>query len=84
MPPFGKRKTLAPNTTRNFDVVMVGGGGSGLSAAISAAENGATVAMLEKAPYLRGTGRSIGTIARTLEQRALGVDDSPEEHAETT
>ena len=85
MPPFGKRKTLASNRSRDFDVVVVGGGGSGLAAAISAAESGATVAVLEKAPYLRGsTGRSIGSIAvsRTPEQRALGVDDSPEEHAE--
>jgi succinate dehydrogenase/fumarate reductase flavoprotein subunit len=63
----------------------MGGGGSGLAAAIAAAEAGATVAVLEKAPYLLGsTGRSIGSIAasRTPDQRKLGVNDSPEEHAE--
>jgi succinate dehydrogenase/fumarate reductase flavoprotein subunit len=71
--------------TDGFDVVVVGGGGSGLAAAIAAAESGATVAVLEKAPYLRGsTGRSIGSIAasRTLDQRKLGITDSPQEHAE--
>lgn len=68
-----------------FDVVVVGGGGSGLAAAITAAENGARVAMLEKATSLRGsTGRSIGSIAAagTSEQHALGVADTPQEHAE--
>ena len=68
-----------------FEVVVVGGGGSGLAAAIAAAEQGAHVAVLEKAPSLCGsTGRSIGSIAvsGTPEQRALGVIDSPEEHAE--
>lgn len=68
-----------------FDVVVVGGGGSGLAAAITAAECGARVAVLEKAPSLRGsTGRSIGSIAasRTQEQQALEIEDSPQEHAE--
>ena len=76
MPPSGSERPSPP--TRDFDVVVVGGGGSGLAAAISAV-NG-LVAVVEKAPYLRGsTGRSIGSIAvsRTPEQRALGVNDSP-------
>jgi tricarballylate dehydrogenase len=39
----------------NYEVVVVGAGNAGLAAAISAAENGAKVAMLEKAPKdLRG------------------------------
>lgn len=32
----------------NFDVIVVGGGTSGMMAAISAAENGATVAIIDK------------------------------------
>ena len=52
--PLREAKDRSPPTPiPRFRRVMVGGGGSGLSAAISAAENGATVAMLEKAPYLR-------------------------------
>ena len=38
-----------------YEVVVVGAGNAGLAAAISAAQNGATVAMLEKASHdLRG------------------------------
>ncbi|WP_306117560.1 MULTISPECIES: FAD-dependent oxidoreductase [unclassified Roseitalea] len=36
------------------DVVVVGGGPAGISAAISAARNGATVTLLERYPYLGG------------------------------
>jgi hypothetical protein len=36
------------------DVVVVGGGPAGLSAAVSAARNGATVTLLERYPYLGG------------------------------
>ncbi|RYE40661.1 MAG: FAD-dependent oxidoreductase [Hyphomicrobiales bacterium] len=67
----------------NCDVVVVGGGGSGLAAAIEAAVSGASVVVLEKEASLRGsTGRSVGAIAasRTPDQRQLGVDDTPELH----
>lgn len=36
------------------DVVVVGGGPAGISAAVSAARNGATVTLLERYPYLGG------------------------------
>jgi flavin-dependent dehydrogenase len=35
-----------------FDVVIVGGGGSGLATGVSAAQNGASVIVLEKRPEL--------------------------------
>jgi succinate dehydrogenase/fumarate reductase flavoprotein subunit len=65
------------------DVLVVGGGGAGLAAAITAAEAGASVILLEKAPVLGGsTGRSIGSVtaAGTPDQRAAGIADSAEEH----
>lgn len=37
-----------------YDVVVVGGGGSGLSAAVQAAGNGLSVALIEKMPVLGG------------------------------
>lgn len=65
------------------DVVVVGGGGSGLAAAIGAAEAGASVILLEKNPNCGGTtARSIGSIsaAGTVYQQRLGIVDTPEEH----
>lgn len=43
------------NWDRESDVLVVGGGGAGLAAAVSAAEEGATVLLCEKAPRLGGT-----------------------------
>ncbi|MBI1397001.1 MAG: FAD-dependent oxidoreductase [Betaproteobacteria bacterium] len=66
-----------------FDVVVVGGGGSGLAAAIEARAAGARVALLEKNPALGGsTAWSIGSITstRTPHQLARGIDDRPEDH----
>lgn len=38
-----------------YDLVVVGGGGSGMSCAVQAAQNGLTVAVLEKMPQLGGS-----------------------------
>ncbi|MBP3521414.1 MAG: FAD-dependent oxidoreductase [Oscillospiraceae bacterium] len=40
--------------TWNTDVLVIGGGGAGLSAAISAAQNGAKVTLIEKSSFLGG------------------------------
>ncbi len=69
----------------DYDVIVVGGGGSGLAAAVSAAENGADVLLLEKNPQLGGTtGIAIGsfTANRTWMQRKAGIDDDPNAHEE--
>ncbi|MHA0858156.1 FAD-dependent oxidoreductase [Paenibacillus sp. CMAA1364] len=62
------------------DVVVIGGGGTGLAAAGSAFENGAKVVVLEKLATLGGsTSLSGGAIAATGSrfQKELGVEDSP-------
>ena len=52
------------------DVVVIGGGGSGLAAAIEAATLGRRVVLLEKAPQLGGSTRwSIGSITATNHQK---------------
>ena len=46
--------TLVGAQTYEADVIVVGGGGAGLAAAVSAAETGASVILIEKAPFLGG------------------------------
>lgn len=65
----------------HWDVIVIGAGGAGLAAAISAAEHGASVAILESEKEIGGsTQLSAGmfTAADTSVQRALGVEDSAE------
>jgi succinate dehydrogenase/fumarate reductase flavoprotein subunit len=67
------------------DVVVIGGGGSGLAAAIEAARLGRTVILLEKGPRLGGsTSWSVGSISAncTPHQIKSGIKDSPQEHFE--
>jgi fumarate reductase flavoprotein subunit len=67
------------------DVVVVGGGIAGTAAALEAANNGVTVILLEKLPFLGGsTIRSGGKIlgAETPLQKKLGVQDSAEDFAQ--
>jgi len=66
-----------------YDVVVVGGGGAGLAAAIEAREAGASVLLLEKNPSLGGsTAWSIGSVTSTgtPHQRRRGIEDSPADH----
>jgi len=72
-------------TPEEADVVVVGGGGSGLAAAVSAAEVGNRVIVLEKGLEIGGTtARSIGSISasRTPHQRRLGIEDCALHHFE--
>ncbi len=69
----------------SYDVIVVGGGGSGLAAAVSAAENGCRVLLLEKQADLGGTtGIAVGsfTASRTRLQRDAGIEDDADAHAE--
>jgi succinate dehydrogenase/fumarate reductase flavoprotein subunit len=66
-----------------FDVVVVGGGGTGLAAAIEVRAAGRSVVLLEKNPALGGsTGWSVGSItaSATPHQIRKGVQDGPEDH----
>ncbi len=67
------------------DVVVVGGGGSGLAAAISAVELGRDAILIEKNPFVGGsTIRSIGTISATATPHQIrkSIKDNPDEHFE--
>ena len=65
-----------------FDVVVIGSGGAGLSAAIMAKEAGSSVVVLEKMPYIGGNSNFASggmNAAGTKQQLAAGVtEDSPE------
>ena len=64
------------------DVAVVGSGGAGLSAALSASSRGSKVVVLEKADVFGGTTALSGSgtwIPRHHYQSALGVEDSREE-----
>lgn len=65
----------------DVDVVVVGSGAAGLSAALAAAEDGATVLVAESEGIVGGSSRLSGGLmmgAGTRYQRALGIEDSPE------
>ncbi|MEZ6144234.1 MAG: FAD-dependent oxidoreductase [Planctomycetaceae bacterium] len=68
-----------------FDVVVVGGGGSGLAAAARSVERGLSVMVLEKQARLGGTtGIAVGsfTANRTAYQSRAQVTDDLEAHVE--
>jgi fumarate reductase flavoprotein subunit len=70
--------------TNEFDVVVVGAGGSGLAAAARCTELGLSVIVLEKQSQPGGTtGIAVGsfTANRTEHQRRAKIDDSAEDHA---
>jgi succinate dehydrogenase/fumarate reductase flavoprotein subunit len=69
--------------TLTYDVVVVGGGGSGLAAAVSCIEGGLRVLLLEKHEQLGGTtGIAIGSFTAngTRFQQRAGIDDSFSDH----
>lgn len=72
----------------NFDVVVVGGGGAGFSAAIEAAESGLDVVLIEKMPVMGGNTLISGgemNVPNNWVQENLGIEgDSIEIFIEDT
>ncbi|MFI0405656.1 FAD-dependent oxidoreductase [Actinomadura sp. 3N508] len=66
--------------SHTYDVVVVGGGVAGLSAAVAAAENGARVAVLERSPEAETGGNTRYTEAflrmKSLDEVADGFEDA--------
>ncbi|NLM42961.1 MAG: flavocytochrome c [Clostridiales bacterium] len=68
---------------KKADVVVVGAGGAGLAAAVSAHQNGATVLVLEKAPMVGGNTIISGAAYNAVDpkrQQPQGIEDSIEKH----
>ena len=74
----------APKTQEEMtvDVVVLGAGGAGMSAAITAHQAGKNVVILEKMPYVGGnTTKATGGMnaAETSYQKAAGIEDTIEQ-----
>ena len=69
------------------DIVVIGAGGAGLAAAVSANQNGASVIVLEKMPQVGGNTIISGAAYNCADpefQAQFGIEDSIEKHFEQT
>ncbi len=80
------RRSSAPTKARKFDatydIVVVGGGGAGLPAALFARWLGDDVVILEKAPKVGGTAQKAAYwywVPNNKPMRALGIEDRKED-----
>jgi succinate dehydrogenase/fumarate reductase flavoprotein subunit len=67
----------------DYDVVVVGAGTAGIPCALTAADNGARVLLVDKADVVGGTLHVSGghmSAAGARRQRERGIDDTPDEH----
>ena len=71
----------------NTEVAIIGGGGAGLAAAVSAHQNGAKVLLVEKMPNVGGNTIISGSAFNAVDpkrQSAQGIEDSVEKHFQQT
>ena len=83
----GTVATAAAVKDENCDIVIIGAGGAGMTAAIEAAQNGAKVILLEKMGVTGGnTISATGGLnaAETKVQEKLGISDSKEQFYQDT
>lgn len=76
-----REKKIVVYKDENTDIVIIGGGGAGLTASITAKDNGANVILVEKAAILGGnTNYATGGLnaANTSVQKSKGIEDSAE------
>lgn len=72
---------------KTFDVIVIGSGGAGLAAAVTAAQEKARTVILEKMDIVGGNTRITGGAFNAVdpeEQKKKGIEDSVEKHAEQT
>lgn len=86
---FNKKVDTYPTKDETIDtqVVVIGGGGAGLAAAVSAVQNGAKVVVLEKLGYLGGSTNVSGGAFNAVDpkrQKAMGIEDSEEKFYDQT
>ena len=75
----GGEETAKPEETINTDIVIIGAGGAGMTAAIMAHQAGKNFVLLEKMPYVGGnTTKATGGMnaAETHYQKEQGIEDS--------
>ena len=83
----GVQKEDITYSDTSCDIVVVGAGGAGLSAAVQAASMGAHVIVLEKQGIIGGnTNYATGGLnaAETSVQKSLGIQDSKQSHFDDT
>ncbi|TKB58702.1 flavocytochrome c [Ferrimonas aestuarii] len=82
-----RKAALAADPRATVDVLVVGSGGAGFAAAVSAFDNGAKVMLIEKEPVIGGNAKLAAggmNAAMTKQQAAKGIKDSLELMTEDT